>query len=204
MEKKTKRNVFKVKSRIARAKRSAINKATLELRQLRGIMTAKHCVVCALLCSLLNTKTSSNVWPCLSIYIKAFSIVRLMVLRGRINKRCHPTRVSSLMQMKTNNRIERNCITICSKSTSHPSSAMNNLFDNFSLLVFRRLRDTFACREHVDNWKSIYDGPTRQLPKLHSGERWWGARKIKRPLWHRFRRSIIEVEHGDAALKSES
>lgn len=47
MEKKTKRNVFKVKSRIARAKRSAINKATLELRQLRGIMTAKHCVVCA-------------------------------------------------------------------------------------------------------------------------------------------------------------
>lgn len=48
MEKKTKRNVFKVKSRIARAKRSAINKATLELRPIKRNYDGEAlCCVCA-------------------------------------------------------------------------------------------------------------------------------------------------------------
>lgn len=62
---------------------------------------------------------------------------------------------------------KRNWITICSKSTSHPSSGMNNLFDNVWLLVFRRrLCDTFACRsENIMLRALVIENPFMTVPR---------------------------------------
>lgn len=70
----------------------------------------------------------------------------------------------AMCEHKTN--LSRNWITICSKSTSHPSSCMNNLFDKFSQRhVSRRLFHFFSVSvgekpkyEKKGNWKPIYDG----------------------------------------------